>query len=179
MDKNAQAFEALLLRFEPGFTDSGKRYKQLRLKMVKFFGWKRCEDPESLADETIGRMVKNLNAGEALHIDNPYAYIYAIAKHVFMEYLREKRKREAMINNLPDHLQSHSEEEEDCRKECLRGLSRDNRSLLQRYYAGEEARARLAESLDLTLNALRLRIHRLKQELRACEERCLDNSRRR
>ena len=179
MDKNSQAFEALLLRLEPGFPDSEKRYKQWRLKMVKFFAWKRCEDPEALADETIGRTVKNLSAGEEIRAGNPYSYIYAIAKNIFMEYLRDKKKREAVINNLPDPVRSYSDDSADCRKECLQTLSRDKRSLLQRYYMDEETRERLAKSLKISLNALRLQIHRLKQELRVCEEQCLDNSIRR
>lgn len=179
IDKNSQAFEALLLRLEPSLPDPEKRYKQLRSKMVKFFGWKRCEEPESLADETIGRTARNLGAGEAIHADNPYSYIYAIARNVFREYLRDKKKREMISNNLPDHTQTYCEDSQDCRKECLHGLSRDKRSLLQHYYAGEETRDRLAQSLNMSLNALRLQIHRLKQELRACEEQCLQNYKRR
>jgi DNA-directed RNA polymerase specialized sigma24 family protein len=177
MDKNHQAFEALLLRIEPGFPDPEKRYKQLRLKMVKFFAWKRCEDPDGLADETIGRVVKNLNTGEEIRADNPYSYIYAVAKHVFMEYLREKKKREIIINDLPDLLQSPPEDSQGCRTQCLQKLSGDKLSLLQRYYAGEETRENLAKYLNISLNALRLQVHRLKHELRTCEEDCLDNLR--
>ena len=178
MDKNQRAFEALLLRLEPGYPDQEKRYKQLRLTMVKFFAWKRCEDPDSLADETISRAVKNLSEGEEIRADNPYSYIYAIATHVFMEYLREKKKREVIVSDLPDHLKSYLEESQDCRKQCLQKLSKDKLSLLQTYYMGEEPRETLAQSLKISLNALRLQVHRLKQELRTCETDCLDNLRR-
>jgi DNA-directed RNA polymerase specialized sigma24 family protein len=177
MDKNHQAFEALLLRIEPGFSDSEKRYKQLRIKMVKFFAWRRCEDPEGLADETIGRVVKNLNMGEEIRADNPYSYIYAIAKYVFMEYIREKKKREIIVNDLPEHIQTYSENSQDCRTQCLQKLPKDKLSLLHRYYLGEENREVLAQYLNISLNALRLQVHRLKQELRVCEEECLDNLR--
>ncbi len=177
MDKNQQAFEALLLRIEPSFSDPEKRYKQLRSKMVKFFAWRRCEDPDGLADETVGRVVKNLNMGEEIRADNPYSYIYAIAKHVYMEYIREKKKREIIESDLPDHLQSYSENSQDCRTQCLQKLPKDKLSLLHRYYLGEEAREILAKYLNISLNALRLQVHRLKQDLRACEEECLDNLR--
>src|ERR1051325_9170827 len=178
MDKNQQAFEALLLRLEPDYPDQKKRYKQLRLKMVKFFVWRRCEDPDGLADETISRAVKNLSEGEEIRADNPYPYIYAIAKHVFMEYLREKRKLEIIVSDLPDHLLSYPEETQGCRKQCLQKLSEDKLSLLQKYYMGEESREILAQSFKISLNALRLQVHRLKQELRACEKDCLNNLRR-
>lgn len=178
MDKNQQAFEDLLLRLEPKYPDQEKRYKQLRLKMVKFFAWKRCEDPDSLADETISRAVKKISEGEVIRAGNPYSYIYAIAKHVFMEYLREKRKREVIANDLPDDLQSYPEESQDCRKQCLQKLSKDKLSLLQKYYMSEPPREMLAKSFKVSLNALRLQVHRLKQELRTCEKDCLDNLRR-
>jgi RNA polymerase sigma factor (sigma-70 family) len=178
MDKNQPPFEALLLRLELDYPDHEKRYKQLRLKMVKFFAWKRCEDPDGLADETISRAVKNLGAGEEIRTDKPYSYIYAIAKNVFMEYIREKKKREVIINDLPDHLQSSSEDSQDCRAQCLQKLSNDKLRLLQQYYVGEESREMLARSLNISLNALRLQVHRLKQELRTCNEECLDNLKR-
>lgn len=178
MDKKQPSFEALLLRLEPDYPDPEKRYKQLRLKMVKFFAWKRCDDPDGLADETISRAVKNLSAGEELRTDKPYSYIYGIAKNVFMEYIRERKKREVIINDLPDHLQSNSEDAQDCRAQCLQNLSGDKLRLLQQYYSGEETREILAQSLNISLNALRLQVHRLKQDLRTCYEKCLDNLRR-
>lgn len=179
MDKNEKAFEDLLLRLEPDYSDSGNRYKQLRLKMVKFFAWRRADDPDSLADETIARTVRNLSAGELIRAENAYSYIYAIAKHVFMEHIREKKKRESLINNLPAHFLSLPEDSQDCRNQCLQKLSMDKLGLLQQYYLGESARNKLAQSLNVTLNALRLQVHRLKQELRACEAECLDNLRKR
>jgi DNA-directed RNA polymerase specialized sigma24 family protein len=178
MDNNQQAFEALLLRLEPDYSDPDKRYKQLRLKMVKFFAWRRCEDTDGLADETISRAVKNLSAGEEIRADNPYSYIYAIAKHVFMEYVREKSKRETIANGLPSHLQSHSPNLQDCRTQCLQKLSSDKLSLLEQYYMGEESREKLAKMLNISLNALRLKVHRLKTDLRTCYEECLDNLKR-
>ena len=178
MDNNQQAFEALLLRLEPDYPDPHTRYKQFRLKMVKFFAWRRCEDPDGLADETIGRAIKNISAGEEIRADKPYSYIYAIAKHVFMEYIRDNKKRETIVNSLSDNLQSHSANLQDCRAQCLQKLSSDKRKLLEQYYMGEETREKLAQMLDISLNALRLKVHRLKADLRICYEECLDNLKR-
>jgi DNA-directed RNA polymerase specialized sigma24 family protein len=174
MDKNQQAFEALLLRLEPNHSDPEKRYKQLRLKMVKFFAWHRCEDPDGLADETISRAVKTLSTGEEIRAEHPYAYVYAVARNVFMEYLREKKKREMVINDLPDRLRNYSEGPPDCKISCLQKLSQDKLSLLRQYYLEKETRERLARSLNMSLNALRLQVHRLKRELRNCEKECLE-----
>jgi RNA polymerase sigma factor (sigma-70 family) len=176
MDENEEVFDRLLLRLEPDFLDSSKRYKQFRLKMVKFFAWKRCEDPDSLADETINRVAKNLNAGEEIRADNPYSYIYAIAKYVFMEYLRDKKKRDVITSQLPDPEQVTIEGFSDCRKQCLDKLPPEKCRLLQQYYMDEKSREAMAQSLNISLNALRLQVHRLKNELRACNEDCLKHS---
>jgi|ERR1700754_888910 len=176
MQQNDQIFEALLFRLEPELSDSDRRYQQLRQKMIKFFVWRRCEDPDGLADETISRTVKNLSTGEEIRAENPYSYIYAIAKHVFMEYIREKKKRELLVSNVTDHQQSVPDALPECRTECLKKLPEDKRFLMLRYYIGEENRDALAISLKLSLNALRLQVYRLKQELRDCEKKCLDNS---
>ncbi|MGA9773670.1 MAG: hypothetical protein WBV94_31860 [Blastocatellia bacterium] len=177
MGINEDRFEQLLVHLEPDYPDPEKRYKQLRVKMAKFFAWKQCEDPDGLADETISRAVKNLSQGEEIRADNPYYYIYAVAKHVFMEYLREKKKREIIVSDLTDQLRNYTEESQDCRKQCLQKLSGDKLSLLQKYYMGEESREILAQSLKISLNALRLQVHRVNQELRACEKHCLERLR--
>lgn len=173
MDKNQEAFEALLLRLEPDQPDTQKRYKQLRLKMVKFFVWRRCEDPESLADETISRVIKNVGVGEEVYADKPYSYVYGVAKYVFMEFLRDKKKRGDLVNNLVEHSQIASGNQEDCRKECLQKLPLNRLKLLKAYYLAAENREELAQTLNISLNALRLQVHRIKQELRACYEDCL------
>lgn len=173
MEKNEKVFEALLFRLEPDLPDTERRYAQLRLKMVKFFSWRRCEDPDGLADETLSRAIRNISLGEEIHADNPYSYIYGIAKYVFMEYLREKTRRRKLTEDLAEQAQSYSEDWEDCRKLCLQKLPPEKLSLLKQYYKGEEDREVLANALNLSLNALRLQVHRIKQELRACLKECL------
>jgi DNA-directed RNA polymerase specialized sigma24 family protein len=173
MDKNQEAFEALLLRLEPHFPDTEKRYKQLRTKMLKFFVWRRSEDPEGLADETISRALYNISTGEEIYSDNPYSYIYGIARYVFMEYIRDKKKNEALTSTLTEQPTNTLQDWQDCRKECLQKLAPDKRKLLEQYYTEEESREDIALALDISLNALRLQIHRIKQELRACQEECV------
>lgn len=166
-------FDALLLRLEPAYPNSEKRYRQLRLKLVKFFSWRRCEDPESLADETVARVVKNVKGGEKIRSANAYSYVYGIAMNVFREYLRDKKKRDELANNLPDQSPPSPERTQDCREQCFRGLTPDKASLLAHYYTSEDSRDWLAQSFKITLNALRLKVHRIKKELRDCYDECL------
>lgn len=174
METNQILVDKLLLLLEADHPSSEERYKQLRFKLVKFFAWRRCEDPEILADETVGRTIKNIIKGEEIRSENPYSYVYAIAMNVFREYLREKKKRESLTNDLADASLDYSEiVVGDCRKTCLERLSSDKRILLYRYYASTETRETLTESLGITINALRLQIHRIKNDLRVCCEECL------
>ena len=52
-----------------------------------------------------------------------------------------------------------------CLDECLRSLPAETRDLLEAYYFG--SRAALAARLDITPNALRLRVFKEKRRLRA------------
>lgn len=174
-DKNQQAFNELLCRIEPGEPFPAGQYKQLRHKLIKFFAWRHCEDPEALADETISRLVRNINMGEEIRAANPYSYIYAIAMNIFKEYLREKKKSQEVIKHWQPPGLSVAENVLDCRKFCLEGLSEDKVELLRQYYL-DKNRVEMARSKGNSLNALRLQIHRIKNEIRDCYEECLRQS---
>jgi DNA-directed RNA polymerase specialized sigma24 family protein len=174
MDNNQPDFERFLSRLEPDFSTSEKRYKQLRLKLMKFFSWRWCEEPDSLADETIIRIVKNIIAGEEIRVANPYSYVYGVAMNVFREYLRDKKKRQEIASNFEVLSPDDSEDVRDCRMQCLQSLPPNKLNLLKQYYLSKENREELAASMKLSLNALRLQIHRIKNDLRFCYKECLD-----
>jgi DNA-directed RNA polymerase specialized sigma24 family protein len=179
VENNQVLIDELLLLLEGGQPTPEKRYKQLRLKLVKFFAWRRCQDPEGLADETVSRTVRNIIRGEKIHSDKPYSYVYGIAMNVFREYLREKKKQENLANDLPDSSPYVRDIAEDCRKDCFDRLSSGKRTVLHRYYVDGEASESMALSLNITVNAFRLQIHRIKNELRACYEECTKSGSRR
>src|SRR5689334_4734060 len=78
---------------EPDVETLEQRFQRCRFKLLKFFAWRQCEDPDLLADETIARLVKNVEAGQEISANNPYSYVYAIATNVFREFLRAKKRR--------------------------------------------------------------------------------------
>jgi DNA-directed RNA polymerase specialized sigma24 family protein len=174
MDIIDQKFDNLLLKLEPDFPDSASRYKRFRSKIVKFFEWKRCEDAEELADETITRALNNLFSGTEILADSPYAYIYAIAANVYREYIRKQIRKETLLRKAKERIVT-AEQVQDCRTQCLQRLAESKSKLLQRYYLDPEDREAIAAELNLTLNALRLQIHRLKKELKDCYEECIRN----
>jgi DNA-directed RNA polymerase specialized sigma24 family protein len=176
MDINEESFSKLLARLEPDLADSTARYKQLRLKMIKVFQWRRCEDAELLADETITRAVKYIIEGNEIRADDPYVFIRKIAKFVYNEHVRKEIKVKTLLADLiqmPVQPPIGSVDSEDCRTECLLNLSPDKLKLLQEYFLDVKSSKQLAEELDTTINGLRLKIHRIKKELESCFEECL------
>src|SRR5215472_13104396 len=67
-----------------------KGYTELRQRLVKFFDWRGCADPEDLADETITRATRRICEGAV--IDGVLPYCYGVAKLVLLEYRNRPRK---------------------------------------------------------------------------------------
>jgi DNA-directed RNA polymerase specialized sigma24 family protein len=169
-------FDKLFQLLEPDAQSFEEGFQQCRFKLLKFFAWRHCEDPDNLADETVSRLLKNVRNGQEISSDNPYSYVYAIASHVFMEYLRAKKKGGVIIDIDELGETSVSITMDDCKKQCLKQLSEEKRELLARYYLDNDDRDDIAKEEGLTLNALRLQVHRIKHWLKRCWEDCRKHS---
>lgn len=169
-------FDKLFKSLEPNARSVKEGFQQCRFKLVKFFAWRRCQDPDNLADETIIRLLKNVHDGQEISASSPYSYVYAIANNVFKEYLRAKKKGETFLNINEVQESTVPAATDDCNKQCLEQLSHDNRELLARYYLDDEERLDIARELGQSLNALRLKVHRLKHGLKRCWEDCKKHS---
>jgi DNA-directed RNA polymerase specialized sigma24 family protein len=169
-------FHKLFILLEPDAQSIEEGFRQCRFKLLKFFAWRHCEDPDNLADETISRLLKNVRARQEISADNPYSYVYAIASHVFMEYLRAKKKSGVVIDIDEMGDLAVSVAVDDCKRQCLKQLSEEKRELLARYYLDDDERDNIAQEQGLTLNALRLQVHRIKHWLRRCWEDCRKHS---
>jgi DNA-directed RNA polymerase specialized sigma24 family protein len=174
MGFDSAAFDELMRALEPEAVSGKDGYRRYRLRLVKFFLWRRCDDPENLADETTSRLVKNIRSGREITHDHPYRYVYAIATRVFQEYLRMKKKRG--IETDIDELREWSTPEkgsENCWITCLGQLSLDKREFLEVYYLDGIDRDQFASKQGLTINALRLKVFRYRADLKRCFENCL------
>jgi len=181
MEEKDAVFAAFLLRLEPDVAPA-RRYQHVRQKMIKFFSWRYHDDPDGLADETIARTAKNLGAGERVWSEKPYSYVYAIANNVLKEQLRDKEKRrqiEDAVAREPVAAQPEGDADArlECMRECLESLPEEKRLLIGTYYTEGRGPEAVARARRVTLNALRIQIHRLKQELRRCKRDCLENLR--
>jgi DNA-directed RNA polymerase specialized sigma24 family protein len=175
------AFDLLLSQFDADRQEAGKKYEALRRKLVKFFQWRGCSFAEDLADDTINRVARNLEAGESVrHLP---AYCAGIARNVFLENLRTRRKEEALhAMTLPSPTPPDEDPRRECLERCLRELSAENLQLIVQYYQQNEqsrieARRNLAEQLAIPPNALRIRAHRIRARLQSCVEDCVRRQR--
>jgi DNA-directed RNA polymerase specialized sigma24 family protein len=90
--------------------------------------------------------------------------------------LEKSKPAPAVLPPLPpdeDDIERR-ELEDRCLEKCLGLLSQENRKLILEYVNGKKKeRLEQAQSLKLTPNALRIRVHEIKKTIRPCVENCL------
>ncbi|MCI0489185.1 MAG: hypothetical protein L0229_21550 [Blastocatellia bacterium] len=124
------------------------------------------------------------------------------AQYIFHKYLREPAQESLSDERLSTDLEisfdpvdaqrrkeefNDSEALHDCLEQCLTGLAEDDADFIREYYAGETGlrnsaesqkamRKRMAERRGISMNALRLRAHRIKKHLEECVDECLNRT---
>jgi RNA polymerase sigma factor (sigma-70 family) len=172
-----EAFDLLLAQLDCDREHAGIKYEALRRKLVKFFEWRGCTVPEDLADDTMNRIAKNLEAGEKIITLN--AYCLGIARNVFLESLRTRRHEKALESVPETPLSQFDESRRECLERCMQELPPQDFRLIMEYYEEEKgarirARQELAARLGIPLNALRIRAHRIRAQLQTCVEHCME-----
>lgn len=181
--------DKLLATLDADREQAGARYESLRVRLVKFFEWRNCETPDELTDLVFDRLIKKVAAGE--EIQNINAYSTSVAQFVFKEGGRSK---ERLFQSIEDHpgterlmatnVSAEKGESDDlrfdCLEKCLMAFTAENRQLVTAYYDTDErtmiaTRKRLAGSLSISLNTLRIRVCRLKAKLEGCTIDCCAN----
>jgi DNA-directed RNA polymerase specialized sigma24 family protein len=184
-----EAFDRLLLCLDADRSRAGEKYETLRRKLVSFFRWRGSGEPEDHADRAIDRGAKRLQEGARLHVDEPYAYFHGVALNVLREHWRESDR----VGDLPpSQTPAMDPDEEDeseaerqgqerrltCLNACLDQLPAPHRNWIVDYHRGQgrekiDARRRLAETLDTSVRALRIRVYRIRRVLETCVETCV------
>lgn len=170
-----EELEALLKHLDPDREQAGERYEEIRRRLVRLFEWRGCASPEDLADETINRVARRMAEGVELRSADPYGYFCGVAHLVYKEVLRRSaRERTALESGdwLPEPAEEPAEDERlDALRQCLGQLSPEQRRLVLLYHQGENnirGRKSLSEDLGIPMNALRIRVHRLRRKLEDC-----------
>jgi DNA-directed RNA polymerase specialized sigma24 family protein len=188
------AFDLLLARLDRDKERAGQQYENIRRGLITFFECRGSAAPQDQADATINRVARKLLEGKQIHIENPAAYFYGVARNVLKEYWDSPGSSLASLDDSPprthpsvdprhlDEQQSDRELEErrlDCLERCLQQLAASDRELIGQYYQGETSvkiqnRKALARTAGIPLNALRIRALRIREKLEDCVTRCLE-----
>jgi len=158
---------------------AGRRYVEIRRRLVQFFVCRGCHESEQMADLTIDRVAQKVPRIAEGYSGDPALYFYGVARKVHMEYMRKQRSTPAVPPPL-DENSGEDDEQYTCLERCMEVLTLDNRLLVLKYYQDDrqlkiDHRRELARHLDIGMNALRLRVFRIRAALQECVLNCLKN----
>ncbi len=176
----AEAYELFLSWLDPEREAAALRYEQIRKRLINFFNFRGCPVSEDLADEAINRVIRRAPQLIESYVGDRTPYFYTVAHHLHLEYMRKQQPAD-ITSDIPDRPQRKDDDDEEameCLDRCLGRLQQGDRDLVLRYYDNErrgkiEDRRRLADQLGISLNNLRIRMHRLRGGLEGCVKECL------
>ncbi len=179
-----QDFDTLLTLFSEDREEAGKNYEKLRSGLIRFFRFRGCNDPQSLADETFNRVASKMTAFERSDDRQPTAFIYGFARKILLEHLRSPQNRASPLDDLPvryrtapDPSDEAVEEDHAHLQKCLNELPEEDRTLVIEYFSRDRSekislRKKMAERIGCSGQALQSRRFRRKAVLRTCINRC-------
>jgi DNA-directed RNA polymerase specialized sigma24 family protein len=157
-----------------------REYQSIRTKLVRYFIHKGCADPDDLFDKTVDIVVGKIES--CAECPSPLAYCYGVAKNVWHQDTRERRSvtmdDDFASPDYPD--QKMRELELKCLDLCLDQLLPGERDIVTQYHGLQgrdkiEIRRRLADGVG-GMNALRIKMCRIRMELRTCVIECTKRS---
>ena|SRR5687767_1269404 len=188
LDGPPTAGDKLLLLFD----NDSDRLLRCREKLIRRFILEFRDDAEDLANETLKRVLRDLERDKTQLTTSIEAFISGFATNIIHEARKQSSRRDVPLDDLaaekepcsmsPEELLLACSEEEDlrtCLKQCLDELHRSDREMLISYYDLEvaeklkAARQRIARSLGFTISQLRKRTFKLRKELEACIKNCV------
>ncbi|MGI9067479.1 MAG: RNA polymerase sigma factor [Pyrinomonadaceae bacterium] len=186
------AFDQLLAHLNSDREQAAERYEDLRQMLITLFEFRGSLDPEEQADETINRVARRISEGQQINASIE-TYAYAVARNIWREYLSHPHRVDSFDESLSDkrsyqhsrELSLQAEERDElerrleCLENCIKALPSSQRELISKYYQSEREpkiknRKDLAQGLGIPLNALRIRVSRLRDRIEGCVRNCLD-----
>jgi hypothetical protein len=173
-------FDEFLFWLSPDPEEAAKKYEELYKRLIRFFTYSGCNHPaEELADIVIDRSSKKIAEKTVDRSVDASRYCFGVARYVLMEYRRVPRPQplEEDVAWLGSNA-NFKEQELTCLDACLSHLSERDRDLITSYFQ-QDGGERIRNRKDLAkkeggANRLRLRIFRIKDNLRNCVVTCLD-----
>ncbi|HSS22243.1 MAG TPA: hypothetical protein VLL54_19385 [Pyrinomonadaceae bacterium] len=181
-DPTPEEFEKLLRWLDADREAAGGKYENLRYRLIRIFVARGSADPERLADEVMNRVATRIEKLVTTY-DDPAKCFQGFAENVYLEDRRDRREESLdELQHQPAPTDERDadklEQEDECLTNCLKQLSKGESELFRHYFQAERqakirARKNLAVELNLTVNALRIKAHRIRRRLHRCMEECL------
>lgn len=184
-----EELERLLERLDQSRDVAAEKLLTLRRKLAVIFERKMLSHVDALVDETVDRLAAKLATEDISSIS---AYAHSIAMNICKEAARNERKvtfldettnkREAAASDSNPEQQviyeSEMRRKQECLQKCLSKLSLAERGLILEYYVGDKQarisqRRSLAQRLELTIEALRVKTNTIRAKLRQCFDLCI------
>ena len=167
---------------DPDRERAGEKYELIRARLIKIMARRQCYAADELADETINRVSHKVKAVAPTYEGDPALYFYGVLRKVYLEWLPDD-----FTDSNPDPIYWPPDPDDDddyhrlhgCLDECLKKLDPADRELILKYFeksggAKIECRRELAAKQGISLNTLRMKVHRINAKLRKCINDCLD-----
>jgi RNA polymerase sigma factor (sigma-70 family) len=173
---NAAAFDQFLGWLGPDPETAGRKYESIRDRLIMMFRARKCTFAEDLADATFERVARKLTDLATEFTGDPARYFYGVAKKIYLEHQRGQTLAQGKPTILiPLSTEEHDQDLEiklNQLEEALGRISQSDRELILKYYTGSgqgkiERRRALARQIGVEPNALRLRVFRIKREIKS------------
>jgi DNA-directed RNA polymerase specialized sigma24 family protein len=175
LDLSEESFFRLLARLNADPMLAGEEYEKLRTRLMYFFERKGCRIPAELSDETINRIARKVEEG--IEIEDVFKFSYGVARLVLLEHWRDpKRDWDELDQRLspPKTDQEFDERRLECMEKCLQALPSEERDLIVKNCVLDKGgKEEFAKSMGVTMNALRIRVFRIRTRLHECREKCV------
>jgi RNA polymerase sigma factor (sigma-70 family) len=172
---NAAAFDQFLCWLGPDPETAGRKYESIRGRLIMMFQARRCVFAEDLADATFERVARKLADPTTVFTGDPARYFYGVAKKIYLEYQRHQTAAH-FRTTLPVYPGTEEQDQDleiklNQLEEALTRISESDRELILKYYTGTgkskiDYRRALARQIGIEPNALRLRVFRIRMEIR-------------
>jgi len=164
--------DSFLSRFDPHPAEANRKCEDLWRRLVSYFQYHFVPDPEDCAQEVFHRIIENLSKIGPSQED-VIRFSFGVAKNIARERGREPESFELPVEAAakdPDPLdQAAANERDKAVRECLESLGPSDEELVEDWYLdGRKAHAETAARLNLSPNALRLRVFRVKNRFVEC-----------
>jgi DNA-directed RNA polymerase specialized sigma24 family protein len=175
---NQECFDRLLNWLGPDREAGADEYEKIRRRLIQIFVSRGSPAPEDLADRTIDRVCEKLAEIVAVYSGDPALYFYGVAHIIHLESFRNKRISYVVPKS---NQESDIERTYKCLDQCIASLPEETRGMVLDYYREDglariESRKVMAKELGIRVEALRLRMYRIRLDLNECVRACLNQN---